>query len=516
MATKQIQDLGKGGVIKDTPPMILPENILTDARNVRFNNNSIQSILGDGTYRVLTAITPEYGIHWRRPDQGYDIFLNDGIGYRVDAGGSESVVLNSADAKYTNSVWDCITYNGGYAIVINNGKSTPLYMLYGDPTAGTAFQELPNWNYVAGLTVTAKVVRSLGYSLVAANLTLVDGGITTYAPSTIRISTQASTGNIPDTWAPGLTTDTADEFEVSSTSPILDMQELRGNMYIYSSDAINVLSLRGGVASVAPYSGDHGVLNTGCVVEFEGGHFVVDSNDIYTHSGSGGFKSLVEGRMKDYFFDNLNRSAYDKVFVKLNPLYKEIWVFYPKGASTVCNEVMIYNYSTDTWTMRDIDSALSGFLGPALSGGAYGYSKKELHVIISGKKRILKMDDGNSLYNATTDAFSAMTAYVVRERLNTGDTSGSVQVSALLPVFDKTTPGALMSVIMTSQNNYSDAADFSDTSGRDTTTIDPSSDASGYRVDPRVAGRVLNYKITGQAPWRLALLGIDVQQSGKR
>jgi hypothetical protein len=58
MAAKQINDLGRGGVVKDVPYMSLPENVLTDVRNVRFNNQSISSILGEDTYRVISGITP--------------------------------------------------------------------------------------------------------------------------------------------------------------------------------------------------------------------------------------------------------------------------------------------------------------------------------------------------------------------------------------------------------------------------------------------------------------------------
>ena len=516
MATEQIRNLGQGGVIKDVPPMLLPENILTDARNVRFNNKSIRSILGESVYRTVTTFVPKQAIHWQRPDQGYDIYLSDNLGVRKDAAGNEAYVMNLVGAQYTNSKWDPITFNGGYAIVINNGKSTPLYMLYGNPTAGTTFQELPGWNYIAGLSVTAKVVRQLGYSLVAANLTLTEGATVTYAPSTIRISTQAATGAIPNTWLPGTTTDTADEFEINNTSPILDMAELRGNMYVYSSSNIHVLSINTGTSRVQPYAQGYGILTTGCVAEFEGQHFVVDKNDIYTHSGSGGIKSIAEDRIKNYFFANLNKAHYDKTFVKKNGLYKEIWVYYPKGTSTVCNEVLIYNYASDTWTIRDAANVLSGFIGPGLVSGAYNYSEENIYNIVSASSTVLQMDVGNSLWNPTAAGLQPMTSYIVREKLNSGDTLGSNIITALTPMFDQVPVDASMSITVTGQNNYTKAADFTNTSGRDTFLIEPQEDAQGYKVDPRVSGRVLNYKISGVAPWRLGVIGLEVVPHSRR
>jgi len=201
MATP-ITDLGKGGLNTDLSPLIVPPNVFSDVLNVRFDDNAVQTITGEGAYRTV-AITPDYGIHWKRPDQGYNIFAKNGAIVRVDAAGNSSNMFSSADVVYNNSDWQGTLFNGGFAVVVNNGQTTPLYCLYGSPSAGSTFQPLPGWNYLAGLTVTAKVIRSLNYSLVAANLTLTESGIVTYAPGTVRVSVQAPTGNIPQVWAPG-------------------------------------------------------------------------------------------------------------------------------------------------------------------------------------------------------------------------------------------------------------------------------------------------------------------------
>ena len=93
MPTKQITGLGKGGIVKDSPAVLLPENAFTDGRNVRFDNESVETITGETVYRTLSTMTPEYGFHWERPDQGYNVFLKDGSAIRVDASGNESSYL---------------------------------------------------------------------------------------------------------------------------------------------------------------------------------------------------------------------------------------------------------------------------------------------------------------------------------------------------------------------------------------------------------------------------------------
>ena len=146
---EQINKLGQGGLNTDIPAMLVPLNTFTDVSNVRFDNESVETITGETTHRVV-AIAPDFGIHWQRPDQNYNIFVKNGNAVRIDAAGNVSSMLSSVDAKYSNSDWQGTTFNGGFAIIINNGKSTPLYCLFNDINAGSTFQPLPNWNYISG------------------------------------------------------------------------------------------------------------------------------------------------------------------------------------------------------------------------------------------------------------------------------------------------------------------------------------------------------------------------------
>ncbi len=512
MAAPQITDLGSGGIVKDIPAVLLPLNTFSDGRNVRFRNKAVETILGEALYRNLSTVTPEHGIHWRRPDQGYDIFLKDGKIVRVDAAGNESTMLDSADAKYSSSKWQSTYFNGGFAVVVNNGKSTPLYTLFGDLVAGSTFQELPGWNYLSGLTVTAKVVRSLNYSLIAANLTLTQDSVVTNAPSTIRVSVQAATGAIPNIWQPGLNTDTADEFEINSTSEILDMHELRGNMYIYSSDTIHVLSIRNGISQLQPYSSSYGILNTDCVTEFEGQHFVVDRNDVYVHNGSGQIKSIIEEKNKTYLFNAINPDASNKVFVYRNTPFKEIWICYPKGTATKCNEAAIFNYLTGTWTFRDLPNVDFIFRSFNTNNTAYKYSVERPCFVMS-TAQTLSGDRGYQMYNGTT--LVDFTSYVERKKLNSGDASNLMFINSLYPVFDNIEPDIVIHFDTQGQNTPLPEPDYSHPRARTTfSPEDPRND--GYKVDPHQSGRFFNYKISSTGYWRLALIGLDMQPQGRR
>jgi len=499
MATP-IEQLGKGGLNTDLPPMIVPQNTFTDVLNVRFDDEAVSTITGESIYRTV-SIAPDYGIHWRRPDQGYNIFAKDGNVVRVDAAGNQSTMYAGTGGSYTNSDWQGTLFNGGYAIVLNNGRTTPIYCLYGDINADSAFLPLPNWNYSAGLTITAKVVRSLNYSLVAANLTIANSttGVTTYAPSTVRVSAQAATGAIPTEWQPTTATDTADEFEINATSPILDMAELRGNMFIYSSDSISLLSI-GNVTSVKPYSKSYGILNTDCVTEFDGNHFVVDRNDFYVHNGSGAIQVIGEARVKEYFFNNLNKAQTNKVKVVKNPFYKEIWVCFPKGTSTNCNEALVYQYKTNTWSKRQLPNTTYIFQGPSVVGTSFSYAVDYLYFLMNNTKVLISTPD-YTMWNGTEAV--PFLSYIEKKKLNTGDITGSSYVPSIYFVFDNVPSLGQVKINVTGQNNFVADSDLTQ-SDNEFVFIPDNAKSQGYKVDPRVNGRILNMRISAYNPWRLS------------
>lgn len=518
MALVPVKDLGKGGVVKDTAPALLPENVMTDALNVRFRNGSIDKILGESSLFTVAGCSPEYGIHWRRPDESYNVLIKDGLAVAKDSAGAETSMLSSVDSIFTDSKWQMDVFGGGYAVFINNGRTTPKYALYADPTADLSFQDFPGWNYTVGTTITAKVIRPFGYALVAGNLAFNDGVDIVEAPVTLRISTQAAIGGFPSVWQPGLTTDTADEFEINAKSAIVDMLELRGNMMIYTNDSIHMLSINNGIASVRPNTSGYGALSQGCVAEFDNQHFVVDRNDIYIHNGSGKIDSAAEGVVKEFFFDDLNATHAEKTFVVKNSKFKEMWVCYPSLTSVAgeCNKAMIYNYVDKTWTFRTLPSIVNIFQSPLISGGEFRYAKGDTLLGCSGTIRVFLMDNTYLMMNASTGLAAAYSSYVIREKLYSGDPFGENLINGIAPVLAVVNADDLVNITVTSQNVYDQDADFTNTSGRDLFTITPQSTTQGYKVDPRAAGRFLNYKIESEDYWKLSYLALDLKPASRR
>lgn len=155
-----ITGLNAVGLVKDTPAIALPTNAFSDVLNVRFNNGCVEKIPGEA--KLFSSFTGDaiVGslIHiawWANPNltptNGYYVVVaTDNTTDRV-------YIVRASDGNTkdleidvpTGGNWQHTVYQGGYAIIINNGLARPWYIL--DATGNTnialldAF-ELPGWD----------------------------------------------------------------------------------------------------------------------------------------------------------------------------------------------------------------------------------------------------------------------------------------------------------------------------------------------------------------------------------
>ena len=261
------------------------------------------------------------------------------------------------------------------------------------------------------VNVRCGVLEAFGNLLVAGDLTEIDtsGNTIRRLSGVVRTSDVAAPGALPINWNPfEAGASTADEFTLSETSQIQDMKPLQGNMYIYATDSIHAMRLTGNVnvpVSFAPVTDEYGALTKGAVKEYDGKHFVVGRNDIYVFQGNpSNIQTLSGGRVQTYFFDNLNPIHENQLMLMQNHLENELWVCYPTLDSLAgeLNEVLIWNYRDNTWTIRDLNGVMSGDMGPVKGGGipsatvaltgnsgSFGYTnrgkKESVAVTINGK-----------------------------------------------------------------------------------------------------------------------------------
>ena len=155
-----ITGLNTVGLVKDTPAIALPTNAFSDVLNVRFNNGCVEKIPGEA--KLFSSFTGDaiVGnlIHiawWANPNltptNGYYVVVaTDNTTDRV-------YIVRASDGNTKDleidvpagGDWQHTVYQGGYAIIINNGLARPWYIL--DSTGNTDMSildafELPGWD----------------------------------------------------------------------------------------------------------------------------------------------------------------------------------------------------------------------------------------------------------------------------------------------------------------------------------------------------------------------------------
>ena len=479
------------GVIKDTPPVALPPNAFSDCRNIRFKDGAVRKMEGEvnifpnlfdtGTVSYDES-TLKYIVWWPNPNlvdsnQGYYLIIkeetrNDAqvdVAYLAAPGDTALSQKGIFSIDPTNSFsWQHTFFQGGFAIVINNGIDAPHYILDEDGNESINdvpdFAELPGWQsynvndvtisdtffqatdlpefilpeavdftthriivtlnsfpitvtaadtdfsdvrytesgeeprivilssrlgvqaqvtiqvqQLSPVVVRAGVIRSFGDFLVAGNLIERDettDAVVRNLAGIVRTSDVAAPGSIPNNWNPfagGVST--ADEFILTATGVVQDMAELQGSLYIYANNAISVMRQTGNAQiplAVTPVTESYGAQTTNAVLEFDGRHFIVGSQDIYLFAGHpGSIKSVSDQRVRRYFFDRLNPLHNQRLFTLRYTQRDEIWICYPTTASLQgeCDEALIWNYRQDVWTIRDLTAVVAGDVGPLPGGG---------------------------------------------------------------------------------------------------------------------------------------------------
>lgn len=121
----------------------------------------------------------------------------------------------------------------------------------------------------------------------------------------------------------------------------------------WSLDSLIRVSFVGGVGDPKQYwrydiiTSQSSILSAQSAIEYDGIYYWVGVDRFLLYNGT--VKEITNDMNQNYFFDNLNYSQRQKVWVTKVPRYGEIWWFYPKGDSTECNDAIIYNVREGVW-----------------------------------------------------------------------------------------------------------------------------------------------------------------------
>ena len=360
MTVIPIRSLGKIGVITDANAFDLPPEALSSARNVRFSNGNITNA---HVWREAIA----------SPSGGTPVFLFQGqktnagdiLGY-VTKDGKAYHVLNGATTDVTPAAHSPVdsfasrtftTLQGVY--YVNQEDHVPWYF----NSTSTDYAALTNWD----TNHRCKALRGYKDFLVALNITK---SASSYK-NMVKWSNIALYDAVPDSWDPADLTKSAGENTIAEIqTDILDGMTLRNTFVIYATDQAWTMEYTAGpdVFQFFKLYSDRGILNTNCVVEVDGMHFVLDDDDIYMHDGVSPAKSLVDKRVKGHIFRNMDLTKAERFFVHHEKAASEIWFCFnsknddlkwPGDQCLYCNYAAVYNYTEDTWSFMDLPNVAS-------------------------------------------------------------------------------------------------------------------------------------------------------------
>jgi hypothetical protein len=208
------------------------------------------------------------------------------------------------------------------------------------------------------LTISAPATATgSSITLTFDNQVAVSGGVVTLHPYVFvygndGLIKNCSAGNVND-WV------SADANEVSvATGKIVQGLPVRGGSnapsgLFWSLDSLIRVSFIGGTGSPPQYwrydliTSQSSILSSQSVIEYDGVYYWCGVDRFLLYNGV--VKEIPNTFNQNYFFDNLNYSQREKIWVTKVPRFGEIWWFYPSGNATECNNAVIYNVRENVW-----------------------------------------------------------------------------------------------------------------------------------------------------------------------
>jgi hypothetical protein len=153
-------------------------------------------------------------------------------------------------------------------------------------------------------------------------------------------------------------------------------------------------------------SSQSSIMSSQGVIEYDGIYYWCGIDRFLLYGGT--VQEIPNTFNQNYFFDNLNYNARQKVFAMKVPRYGEIWWYYPRGQATECTDAVIYNVREKCW--YDAGEALG-------SQRCAGYFSQVFRYPVmagyyengTGGVNATTLTSGGTLYTNGTYAFQALT-----------------------------------------------------------------------------------------------------------
>lgn len=373
--------LGTIGLNTDIDPRslpTLPQQAWTEARNVRFENGSIQRGPRFRLNGTLETGRPTHVQAHSVPNATYEILVGyyDGrirrIFGRDDVGGPcvEQDVTptthqpnNYPAASSTCTLEDVCYWN------------RPDHKLWAMLKNGEKFEEVKNW----GDDWRCRAIRAYNNVVVAIN---VSRGGRTY-PCMVKSSDLAPYGVSDQEWVATATNSATENLIGALADRLVDGLPIRKQMFLYTQTETWVMTPNY-TATIYDYQPafNYGMISTNCGVVVNGMAYVMGRDGIWTHN-SATPQPLSKGRFDKAVYKYMLHSQEWQFFTVHNPKRSEVMFCFvssdpdakfPVGPGKVpagfddypgCNMALTYNYAYDTAVLDDLPYVVGGgFVSP--------------------------------------------------------------------------------------------------------------------------------------------------------
>lgn len=507
MPIVKFPDVGKG-INYDLTSEELANGMWSSATNMRFVNGYARRFGGVAKVFDTPTVTPYYLSPFQTATKRYWIHVGTGKAF-ADDGLARTDITPASD--YTGAVddrWSGGTFGGIF--VMTNGVEVPQY--WNGDTA-TNFANLTNWD----ANERCKVIFPFKAYLVALDITK----SSTRYPHMVKWSHSAVPGALPDSWDETNLTKDAGETDLAETPDLLvDAVPLGDGVCIYKERSMYLMRFIGQpfIFQFQRLPGDVGMLAKGCGVNTPAGNVVLTNGDVVLNNGQG-VRSIADGIIRKYIFDNINTSNYKRAFVASNPQRKEVLICFPFGISTACDKAAVWNWETSTWGIRDLSNVTYGATGQVDPNFASSwasdpdswendtstwnqdeYAPNESRLLLSQTTQISAFDVGGS------DTINVpLNGVLERKGITLDDPYSNKIIRAVYPRID-----APIGATVTIEVGGAMQAD------QEPTWSDPVTFSVGQQIkaDSFATGRFLSVRFTGATNWRMRSFDLDIVQSG--
>lgn len=350
-------NLGRFGIVRDIPDHLLPPEVWSDGRNVRFSDNRVGKIPGEAAVFDPPSVAPYWAMGVVTPTDYFNLYAGLDKVYASDGSNHFNITRQNggSDDDYTGTAAN--KWNGGTLAgipVLTNGVDDPQMWT---PVGGSQeLQDLSNWP----TSTQCKIIKPYKNFLVAAYIT----ESSNVYPHRVKWSHPADPGSVPSSWdETDATKDAGERDLIDSQAGVLeDAAVLGDSLLLYKQNATWRMTFIGGRfvmrTDQLPALGEVGVMATWCVrpVPRRASHFLMTGDDLVVHNGQSA-ESLLSRRMRRWLRNALDTTNYATSFCVANPAFEEMWFCFPESGNSIPTLAVIWSYRDNTLSLRELNSA---------------------------------------------------------------------------------------------------------------------------------------------------------------